>query len=279
MAEETAVSAPEETIPAPEVAGAENANESPANGDGGGDNNPENNGQNADAAADAAGGDSHNQQQQHPAPNAPAPEEAAAAAAAHDAAAGGVGGEVPPPIPALSADIATYFANLQTAILRQASSDGNSATGGSGSGGMRLMTLLWEGVAPITAVGNAVFGSSRNGGIHLGFESNTNNVASDASSRGGPMNSNQAALYLYAVAQNIVGLEAAVLGSRNSSQMFAAGGGGMPGGALDVPPSMNGGGISAKQVAEIVSVSDAIYHHLFLFVCVGWFWVEGFVCS
>ena len=279
MAEETAVSAPEETIPAPEVAGAENANESPANGDGGGVNNPENNGQNADATADAAGGDSHNQQQQHPAPNAPAPEEAAAAAAAHDAAAGGVGGEVPPPIPALSADIATYFANLQTAILRQASSDGTSATGGSGSGGMRLMTLLWEGVAPITAVGNAVFGSSRNGGIHLGFESNTNNVASDASSRGGPMNSNQAALYLYAVAQNIVGLEAAVLGSRNSSQMFAAGGGGMPGGALDVPPSMNGGGISAKQVAEIVSVSDAIYHHLFLFVCVGWFWVEGFVCS
>jgi len=237
MAEEAAASAPPEgNAPAPEVAGVENANESSAAAAAEGANhveNPINDGN--DNPGDAAGSAAE-LNPPPPAANAADGADAPPVDAAPDAAAA----EGAAPLPALATDLSTYFATLRNTLQRQ---NGNSATGGVRSS---MVVLLWDGVSPIVEAGNA---AGRN---NFGFE-DVSAVGGNASAAGGgraAMSPNQAALYLYAVAQNIVALEAAVLGSRPPNALFAAAAGGMMDG---MGPSNVGGGVTAKQVAEIIS--------------------------
>ncbi|KAL9186023.1 hypothetical protein ACHAXT_005261 [Thalassiosira profunda] len=159
----------------------------------------------------------------------------AEAAAAPDAAAGG---PAPPnhALPSLAAELSGYFANLQQALRRQM---GASATGG---GRSSVAQVLHEGAASLSAAGSGI--------VLFDSCSPPNGGAARGPGRGAPVTPAQAALYLYAVAQNIVALEAAVLGSRSA----AAGGGGLAAG-LDGIGLGAQGGLGAKQVQEIVAAA------------------------
>lgn len=211
--------------------------------------------------ANLEGGD--NEQQQQPVVVADA-----AASAAADASAGGNNGNAannnappqpPPRASALANDLSTYFTNLSTALQRQhelslsqnGTSNNNSATGYSTA----IITLLKEGVAPITAAGTE-------GG-------NTNSTSFVPPS----MTPKQGALYLYAVSQNIVALEAAVLGSGSGSgSMFAsaAAGGEIDGAGSGSNCNVLGGTITARQVVEIVMVSVCVLlYELNFYTCIS----------
>ena len=252
---------PEES--APEVAGAENANEGSNNPDaaGGVEARPPPPLDNADAAGGAGGA-------QLPDDDAPPPPDAAApggqemAAAADDADAD-AGAAMPQQMQALATDLSSYFATLQGALSQQRSANGNSATGI----GSTVVSLLLDGTSLVVAAGNAA-------GVDIwGFMSAA--AGTHNSPPGALLTPRQAALYLYAVGQNVVALEAAVLGSRPPPAMFAAAGGG----GFDMDEANvggGGGGITAKQVAEIVSASGldrwicfAFLAGYFLFVLVG----------
>eukprot|EP00571_Detonula_confervacea_P006983 CAMPEP_0172322172 /NCGR_PEP_ID=MMETSP1058-20130122/45177_1 /TAXON_ID=83371 /ORGANISM="Detonula confervacea, Strain CCMP 353" /LENGTH=743 /DNA_ID=CAMNT_0013037833 /DNA_START=13 /DNA_END=2247 /DNA_ORIENTATION=- len=239
MAETAAPSAPKD----PKVAGAENGTESSTAAIAAAvegaqvENNPSvANNDNPDASG---GG---NESQPPPVANAP-PD--AAAGEAPDAAAGG--NDAPPPLPNEN-NLTTYFTTLSTTLQRQ--NNGNNMIRSS------IASLLWEGVAPIVAAGN-----ESGGNVFLAFESSAPPAAAGDAIRAAAMSPNQAALYLYAVAQNIVALESAVLGSQSSPAMYATAAGAGAGGMMDGMGPSNllmgnnsvGGGVTAKQVAEIVS--------------------------
>ena len=231
---------PEES--APEVAGAENANEgSNPDAAGGVEARPPPPLDNADAAGGAQLPDDD---------DAPPPPDAAAAgvmAAPADDDADAGGAAMPQQMQALATDLSSYFATLQGALAQQRSTNGNSATGI----GSTVVSLLLDGTTLVVAAGNAA-------GVDIwGFMSAT--AGTHNSPPGALLTPRQAALYLYAVGQNVVALEAAVLGSRLPPAMFAAAAGG--GGGFDMDEANvggGGGGITSKQVAEIVSVSGWI---------------------
>ena len=248
---------PEES--APEVAGAENANEgSNPDAAGGVEARPPPPLDNADAAGGAQLPDDD---------DAPPPPDAVAAggqvmAAPADDDADAGGAAMPQQMQALATDLSSYFATLQGALAQQRSTNGNSATGI----GSTVVSLLLDGTTLVVAAGNAA-------GVDIwGFMSAT--AGTHNSPPGALLTPRQAALYLYAVGQNVVALEAAVLGSRPPPAMFAAAGGG----GFDMDEANaggGGGGITAKQVAEIVSVSGLDRWICFSFIG----WVFPFYCT
>ncbi len=159
------------------------------------------------------------------------------------------------PLLPLAVDLSAYFAALSKTITSNAGVKSSS-----------VAVLLWEGVGPILAAGH----SRKIGGMSPDDDDGGGELSSSSSS--GLINPQQAALYLYAVAQNIVALESAVLGTfsniRASNTNAAASVDGTMGcgtssnnarGNVNMGRTMKN--IMANQAAEIVSVSFVIALH------------------
>ncbi|KAL7543546.1 hypothetical protein ACHAWF_007413 [Thalassiosira exigua] len=243
MAEEEAAAAPpppEDDVPPPaaveeggggESGGGEAAPPPPANGDG------------------AAGGGNPDDGVAAAAPEGPAPAEADPPAAA--VAEGGGGGDAArPPGPGEDADLAAYFDDLRAAVRPPRHGDGaaSASMGGGASSSAAMTLMLREGAARIISLGGTSGGHSfrvidgaggaSSEGAHAGADADA-----VPSQRPPPaLSPRRAGLYLCAVAQNIVALEAAVLGSRPAAAAAAYAEGGL------VP-----GASTAKDAVEIVS--------------------------
>ena len=184
------------------------------------------------------------------------------------------------PLLPLAVDLSAYFAALSKTILRQnnifiadtthtATGTTSDAVTSNASGYMKsssVAVLLWEGVGPILAAGR----SCEIGGTSTDDGGGTGEFSSSFSS--GLITPQQAALYLYAVAQNIVALESAVLGTlsnilASNANAAASVDGTMGCGTLfnNAHGNVNMGRtlktIMANQVAEIVSVSFDVALH------------------
>ena len=182
-------------------------------------------------------------------------------------------------------NITTFVGNgggdATTAVAATSAGDGNGGGGGddatNASASSTTTTviksstvamLLWEGVGPILAAGQQQQHQYQQqyggGGDWMSMSSasfeNKHHGRSGTTTMASLISPQQAALYLYAVAQNIVALESAVLGTFSNT---AAGGTMMHHGnsnTMGGNATMNKA-IHPNQVAEIVSVSSILNTH------------------
>jgi len=157
-------------------------------------------------------------------------------------------------------DLSPYFNTLIDSLHRNNDNDtvANSASAVATANGSNnssntpqlrsmMVSLLWNGVELIATAGRASFGQQQNQQHGTQFVVETvggdNNDTTAASSTSSIFPPKFAAVYLYAVAQNIVALEEIVL---QQERLTTA-----DGNVMDVLD----GGVSVKQVAEIISVS------------------------
>lgn len=161
-------------------------------------------------------------------------------------------------------DLSPYFNTLIDSLHRNNDSLANSAPAAAAANGSNnnsnapqlrsmMVSLLWNGVELIANAGRATFGQQQQNqqqGTQFvvdtvgGDNNDTTTAASSSTSSIFPPKF--AAVYLYAVAQNIVALEEIVL---QQERLTTA-----DGTVMDVLD----GGVSVKQVAEIISVSFKI---------------------
>jgi len=151
-------------------------------------------------------------------------------------------------------DLSPYFNTLIDTLYRNndmqnAAAGGDNSNNSSNAPQLRSMmvSLLWNGVELIANAGRASLGSDQHQGALFAVDTiggGSDNTAASASSCY-LLPPKFAAVYLYAVAQNIVALEEVVL----QGQGLAANSAGMVMDVLD-------GGVCIKQVADIISVRD-----------------------
>ncbi len=151
-------------------------------------------------------------------------------------------------------DLSPYFNTLIDTLHRNNDTQNNAAGGDTNNAPQlrsMMVALLWNGVELIANAGRAAsFGSQQQqqggGGALFAVDTIGSSDSTNAASSSSVLPSKFAAVYLYAVAQNIIALEEVVLQGQGFA--VASGSAGMVMDVLD-------GGVSIKQVAEIVSVS------------------------
>jgi hypothetical protein len=172
----------------------------------------------------------------------------------------------------LAADLSAYFATLSKTVLRRTTTNivagdsihaaANVSATTSTAASSSIAMILWEGVGPILAAGQhdninvmSCDSSSTFEGVISSIEGGQQHISTSRL-----ITPQQAALYLYTVAQNVVALESAVLGTfSNGLASNAAAAAASDGGTMGWGNGTMGGTtmktIMANQVAEIVSVS------------------------
>lgn len=180
-------------------------------------------------------------------------------AAEAEAAAGG-GNAAAGPVDNTMFDLSPYFNTLIDTLHRSNDTVQNAAAAAGGTNNNNhalqlrsiLVSLLWNGAEQIATAANATsFGQQSQGGLGAttfavdiigGQSSSDNDNAPAAAAIASFFPSKFAAVYLYAVAQNIVALEDIVLREASASSQ-----------GLEM--DLGDGGISTTQVVEIVRVS------------------------